>query len=352
LRLSRELVFVEPRKAVVRAAQEETLAPGTVLCRTILSGISHGTEFNMWLGAAPRFSKGWDEELRLYSSDIPPKMYPVRPGYETVALVEEVAPGVRHLCPGDLVWLDRPHRDWHIVPESEAAEYKLPQNMPAEQGIFVALTRVALTAIHDSGVKVGESAVVVGLGAVGLLIAQIARLAGCYPVIGVDPKLSRRRLANDYGFETLDPGADVDVARVVRSLTAKTGPSGADVVFEASGTYDGLALGMRTASVAGTIVAVSTYTGNAASIALGEEFHRNRLTLLASMSHNDCPPRGGYLWNFQRLMRTGIRLLADGAVDGRSMITHRLPLNRAADAYELISADPDVIKVALTYEPE
>lgn len=349
MRIGRELLFARPRQAIVQYIDDEELVPGSVLCKTVLSAISHGTEMNMWQGSSARFNIGWDNELRMYSARMPPKTYPIRPGYETVAVVEDTAQDVTRVQVGDLVWLDRPHRDWHVVPETEAQSYKLPPRMRPEQGVFVALTRVALTAVHDSGTRLGESAVVVGLGAVGLLTAQIARLAGCHPVVGIDPRPSRRRVAAEYGFKVFDAQPQDEVMRIRRSLTAGGGP-GADVVFEASGTYDGLALAARLAAVAGTIVAISTYTGQAAALDLGEEFHRNRLTFMASMSHNGCPSRSGPSWSFSRLMQTGIRLLADNTVDGSSMITHRLPLGAAPEAYNLIGADPEVIKIAFTYD--
>jgi 2-desacetyl-2-hydroxyethyl bacteriochlorophyllide A dehydrogenase len=336
---------------MVREAPLPEIGAGSVLCRTIVSAISHGTEMSMWAGVSPRFTTGWDEESRLYSEAAPAKTYPVHPGYETVARVETLGPGVTLVRRGDLVWLDRPHRDWHLVPEGEASRYRLPGQMSPEQGVFVALTRVALTAVHDGTVRVGESAVVIGLGAVGLLTAQIARHAGCDPVIGIDPVPSRRRLAGRYGIRAIDLGPAEDTARAVRVMTADTGNAiaGADVVFEASGTYDGLALGTRLAARAGKIVALSSYAGQAAALSLGEEFHRNRLAIFASMSHNDCPPRGGPLWTFGRLMHTAIRLLAGGQVDGSGMITHRIPLEQAADAYQLISSDQTALKVVFTY---
>ena len=75
-----------------------------------------------------------------------------------------------------------------------------------ERWLFVSLGAVALVAAHDARIKLGDHVAVIGLGAIGLLLVQMARLAGARRVTAVDPVAPRRELALELGAdEALDP---------------------------------------------------------------------------------------------------------------------------------------------------
>lgn len=101
----------------------------------------------------------------------------------------------------------------------------------------------------------------------------------------------------------------------------------------------------------GRVVTVASYHGDQNGLRLGEEYHRNRISLFSSMTVNGCSQRQHPLWSLERLNLTTRRLITDQVIKTKCLITHRLPFDQAAEAYELISAGPaDTIKVVPTYD--
>jgi 2-desacetyl-2-hydroxyethyl bacteriochlorophyllide A dehydrogenase len=313
----------------------------------VVSGISHGTELAWYSGQAAALHLGWDPQARIYRDGIAGRGYPVRPGYETVAQIEETGPGVTAVHPGQLVYLDTPHADLHIVSGTEAERGLLPDGSEPERAVFVPLARVALGGVHDAGISVGDVVMVTGLGVVGLLTAQIARLAGAGLVIGVDQYPQRLEAARLAGICPVAAGPGTDIADAVRAASAR---ADVDVAIEASGSYSLLHQAIRSVRVGGRVVTVASYHGDQSGLSLGHEYHRNRITLISSMTVNSCPQRGYPAWDLDRLNAVARDLILDAKLTSAELITHRIPFTEAAAAYHLIDSRPhDTIKVVLTY---
>ena len=106
-------------------------------------------------------------------------------GYEMVSEVVEVGPGVTEVTVGDLVHTGTPHQEETVldVAASLQATYPLvvlPTDERLERALFVSLAAVALQAVHDAEIKLGDTVSVHGLGAIGLLAVQMCR-AGRHP---------------------------------------------------------------------------------------------------------------------------------------------------------------------------
>lgn len=130
-----------------------------------------------------------------------------------------------------------------------------------------------------------------------------------------------------------------------------TGGIGADAAIEASGSYTGLHEAIRCLRVGGRVATVASYHGDQLGLRLGEEYHRNRITLISSMTINGCDQRSHPLWTLDRLNATARQLIVDRVVRTEGLITHRIPFERAAEAYTLITDTPQAtIKVVLTYD--
>lgn len=322
-----------------------TLGPTDVCAQTVLSGISHGTEVAWLKGQAAALHRTWDMNRRIYV-DGPGRDYPVAPGYESIGRIIEVGNAVTGIEVGDLVAIDGPHATCHLLTETTAAKGLLPSGTDPEQAVFLILARVALGGVHDAALQLGETAVVMGLGTVGLLAAQIAHRAGA-TVIGVDRHPLRVQTMQAIGMQAVLAN-DGDVADAVRQLV---GPAGADAAIEASGSYAGLNEAIRCLRTGGRVATVASYHGDQPGLRLGEEYHRNRINLISSMTVNGCPQRSHPLWTLDRLNNTARQLVLSGQLRTTELITHRVPFERAADAYALITETPqDTIKVVLTYD--
>jgi threonine dehydrogenase-like Zn-dependent dehydrogenase len=352
--VSRVLLLDAPRAAVVEEEPRRALRPGQLRVRALSSAISHGTELNLWRGSSPFGDRAFDRELRAF---VPaPAANGTRPrlGYEMVAEVAEVADGVAGFAPGDIVHAGAPHGEEAILDVSAArtATYplvKLPPGLPRDRALFASVGAVALQAVHDGRPHLGDHVVVVGLGAIGLLAVQMARLAGAARVVALDPEASRRELALALGAdEALDPSAEREGAGVA---VKRHGGRGADIAIETSGVTGGLHDAIASAGLGGTVVAVGFYQGGAEALRLGEEWHHNRLTLLSSMGAWGAPHRAYPAWDRLRVMETVMGLLASGAVRTDELPVRRFAFGDAPAAYEWLDAHgAEVVKVVLDYD--
>jgi threonine dehydrogenase-like Zn-dependent dehydrogenase len=341
----KEFVLVAPRTIEFREYSEPPLGPGEVRVRSIVSGIKHGTEMALYTGDTPFLTQRFDLECRLFLPEDNPTLYPHHLGSWLVGEVVEVGPGVTRFRVGDLVHGGLVHRPTNVARAEQL--YPLAPNMSPETALFTDPALFALNAVHDAQLKLGDVVAVFGLGAIGLLAVQMARLNGAMRIFAVDLIEARRNLARRYGADdALDPAAG-DVALAIKRATRNRG---VDVAMEISGSYAALHQAIRSVQVGGRVVAASYYKGSAAPLSLGAEWHHNRPTLISSMAVWGCPHRLYPLWDLERLERTAIDLLERGLLSTEGMVTQRIPYERAPEAYAFIASHPDeTIKVVLTY---
>lgn len=345
------LQLAAPRTLEHLTYTEGPLKAEEVRAQAVLSGISHGTEMNLYRGTAPFHEKHFDTDLRLFLPGSDRIEYLAYLGYEWVGRVVEVGSAVTHLQVGDLIHMPLPHRETHtFIPEdwpNRGRIEALPPTVSADEAIILALAGVALQAVHDAHIKTGDRVAIFGLGAIGLLAVQLARINGASWVDAVDLLPIRRNLAEAYGADrTLDPSAG-DVGYAIKTASPQRG---ADVAIELSGNYVALNEAIRSVRKAGTVVAGGYYQGGGTPLQLGEEWHHNRITMLSSMAVWDCPHRDYPAWNRERIHATVTDLLAQGRLKTEGLISHRIPFMQAAEAYEHIDQHPaDTVKVVLTY---
>jgi 2-desacetyl-2-hydroxyethyl bacteriochlorophyllide A dehydrogenase len=345
------LVLTAPRTLEFVETDHRALREGEVRLRTLISGISHGTELNLYRGTAPFASRSFDPQLRVFVPSEESRG-PAKLGYDLVGEVVEVGPGVDDMAIGDVLHTGQPHQEEPVVSLDQTTDFYPPCRFPrahVEKGLFVSLASVALVAVHDARIKVGDAVVVSGAGVIGQLVAQLARLNGADPVVVVEPHAQRRELALQLGAaEALDPSAgDQPVGYQVRRAL---GDRGADVAIETSGTYPGLHGAIASVGVGGTVVSAGYYQGGAADLRLGEEWHHNRPTLVSSMGVWGCPHRDHPLWDRVRIAHTVVDLICSERLVVEPLLTDRVPFRQAPKAYERLDNDPSsALKIALTY---
>jgi threonine dehydrogenase-like Zn-dependent dehydrogenase len=342
-----------PRVVGVRDYPTPQPAAGQVRVRTLYSGISAGTELTIYRGTNPYLDKEWDPRTALFLpgsrflSGSPTFHYPVDVwGYSEVGEVEAIGDYVSDLKIGDLVWGIWGHRSHAVLPADKLVGHALPAGLDPIISTFDRVGAVALNAVLASGVRIGESVAVFGLGVIGLLTTQLLVGQGT-EVLAIDTVPHRLELATKFGATpfSADDG-DGDIALRVRE---HTGGRGADRVIELTGAYPALHQAIRLAGVGGTVIAAGFYQGPATALALGEEFHHNQITLVASQI-SKVPVALRDRWNVDRLHHTVIRLCAAGRLDPMPLVSRVIPATRAAEAYELLDSPPaDLLQVILSF---
>jgi threonine dehydrogenase-like Zn-dependent dehydrogenase len=214
------------------------------------------------------------------------------------------------------------------VPHADRALQKLPDEVTDEAAVFLAdILPTGQAAVVRAGVGEGDIVVVVGCGPVGLMAILCARgIAG--RILAVDGVAVRRELAERLGADSVPPEY---AAEVVASVTNGLG---ADVVIEAAGSPGGLDASLRLARGRGVVSVVGAHFEPDFPLDNALMFERE-LTLRFSIGD---PNADG-----PRLLER----LADGELDPTPIITHRMPLSEAAEAYRLFDTR-EATKVVLT----
>jgi 2-desacetyl-2-hydroxyethyl bacteriochlorophyllide A dehydrogenase len=327
--------------------------------RTLYSGISAGTEMTAYRGSNPYLTRTWDPARRLFSDGGHTFAYPLRGwGYSEVGVVVEVAeeltdeltgeltgnPVAPALAPGDLVYGVWGHRSEAVLPTARLAQSVLPAESDPLHGIFVRVGAIALGAVLSADVHLGEHVAVFGQGVLGLLTTQLVILNGGN-VIAVDTLPGRLTLARAWGARTV--AAQVgDIAAAVRAQ------ADVDVAVEISGSYAALHEAVRTVGVGGRVVAAGFYQGEGVGLRLGEEFHHNRVHVVASQI-GGVPAALRDRWTVERLHRVFAELMLAGRVDVAPLVTDVVPAADVATAFRLLDEHPqDALQVVLDFRTE
>lgn len=339
-----EFVVTAERTIGFREYSEPPLKPDQVRLRLIVSGIKHGTEMALYRGKTPFLKKAFDPELRMFVAQEGHSLYPCNLGSWGVGEVIEVGAEVTRFKVGDMVHGEMAHRPTNVRPQDKL--FLLKPGMKPETAVFTDPTIFALGAVHDAQIKVGDRVAVFGLGALGLLAVQIARLNGAEEVYAVDTLDNRLELAKQFGADAIFNARTTDPALEIKKLTNK---KGVDVCIEISGAYPALQSAIRAVHVAGLIVTASYYSGNE-TIELGAEWHHNRPTIRSSMPVWGMPHRNYPMWDLRRTEETALRLLENGRLVTDPLISRRYRYEQAAEAYQFIDQHPEqTIKTLLDY---
>ena len=331
---ARSLWFAAPRAAELRPADAPPPGPGEVRVRALASAVSAGTEMLVYRGEVP-------EDLPL---DLPTLAgsygFPIKYGYAVVGRVLDTGPDVESPAPGDTVFVHHPHQEAFVVPAE--APVRLPGGLDPLLGVFAANLETALNVVHDTPLRLGETALVFGQGVVGLLVARLLTLSGAR-VLTVDPIEKRRGLSLSGGaHEAFEPGEDL-ATRVGEATAGR----GADVAVEASGSGTALQAAIESVADEGTVVVASWYGTKPVSLALGGRFHRGRVRLRSSQVGR-LNPELSARWDRARRMETVVGLL--GRLRLEELVSHRIPFGEAPEAYRLVDGRPEeTVQVILDY---
>ena len=349
--------------------------PGGLLVRTTASLVSAGTErMAMELGkkslagkarARPDlvqkvFQKLARDGMVATARTVFAKLDVPNPlGYSCAGLVVDAedapfAMGERVACAGAKV---ANHAEMNAVPRNLCA--RVPAGISDEEASFVTVGAIALHGVRTAQVQLGERVAVVGLGLIGMVAMQLLRAHGC-KVLGVDLDPSKLELAEALGCDAVArPGPEA-----VDMMAGLSNGRGADavVICAATTSNDPVALAGELARDRARIVAVGAVGMNLPR----RPYYDKELVFLQSRSYGPGRydptyeergvdyPIGFVRWTEQRNLESFLEAIASGAVNVKRLISHRFPIEKAEDAYTLISGatGEPFLGVVLTYGTE
>ena len=283
---------------------------------------------------------------------------PVALGYSCAGVVREVGRDAQDFQVGDRVACAgmnyASHAETIFVPKNLSV--RIPDGVTFDEAAFVTLGAIALQGVRTAEVKLGDSVAVIGLGLLGQLTVQILKAAGCR-VIGIDLEASKVALAAEFGCDAgVLRGDDVEFA--VKQFTDNFGAD-AVIVTAAADTNDPIEL----AGVIARDRAIVSMVGAVRMDIPRKVYYEKELQLRLSRSYGpgrydaDYEERGkdypiGYVrWTERRNMQEFLRLVAAKAVKLDRLITHRIPIEQAEQAYEIITGktQQSYLGILLTY---
>ena len=339
--MPRELVAVAVRTPVLREYADEPLRAGEIRVRTLFGAPKHGTELHIYRGDQLPDGHYWDGEQRLVlSREAAGSDFPQLLGNIAVGVVMEVGAGVEGIAVGNRVAGYGPLREtqrWVWNRSVYPGVRQMPPAMTWQAAVCLDPVTVALGGVRDGKVRLGDRVAVFGLGAIGLMAVQLARLAGASQVVAVDPIASRRAVALETGADlALDPVHD-DAGLAIRRATDN---AGVDVAIETSGAAQGLHHALRGLAFGGTVAVLAVFNEFRGGLNLGHESHRNRPVLVfpraESEPHYDHPR-----WDNQRLADAAWELLAAGRLKCEPVVQPVVSFEDVLEAYRAIDEHPE-----------
>ncbi|MEO2002498.1 MAG: zinc-binding dehydrogenase [Candidatus Poribacteria bacterium] len=332
--MPRELVAIAPRTPVLREYEEPSLGPDDIRVRSDFSAPKHGTELRGYRADSKDDTAPFDGKRRMHVGEPRESGFPRALGNIVVGTVTELGANVTRFNVGGRVFAHRPIRETHTGPAGTF--HPAPDGVSPEALVYTDPAGVALAAVRESHIRVGDRVAVMGLGAIGQMAAQIARLQGARWIAVSDPIPVRRELALQHGADiAVDPIAD-DVGTAIKDATDD---AGVDVALETSGNYAALNDGLRSTGYGGTIVSSAYYAGDARALSLEGEWHRNRLTIV-SIRDQSAPMRDHPLWDPLRLAVEAHALMVEGRLHVEGLVHPIVPFEECADAYRQIGETP------------
>ena len=349
--------------------------PGRVLVRAAASLISAGTERmkvdlakKSLLGKAKErpdlvkqvIQKAKTEGLMNTLTAVRAKLEALVPlGYSASGVVVGVGAGVEGFSVGDRVACAgagyAAHAELLSVPQNLCV--RLPENCDFTAGAYGTLGAIALQGVRLAEPTLGEACVVIGLGLLGQLTAQLLKANGCR-VFGVDLDESKIALAKSFG---LDAGATGDPKQQIMDWTRGRGAD-AVLITAATSSNQPIELAGEVARLKGRVVAV----GLVGMDVPRELYYLRELTLRVSMSYGPGRYDPAYeeqghdypfayvRWTEQRNIEAFLDLVAAGRVDVEKLTTHRFPIDEGEQAYKLVSGETKepYLGIVLTYDTE
>jgi L-iditol 2-dehydrogenase len=330
-----QVVFADRDVVTVRTVEVGEPEAASLVVRTRCTLISSGTEMSALVGRSTAIRRGL-------------RGYPVYPGYSNAGVVAAVGPGVEGWSAGDALVSETPHAAFVRARADLPTTLPIPAGLAFERAAFTTLGAVALYGTRRAAIELGETVVVLGLGVVGQLAAQFARMNGAWPLIGADLVERRREVALECGAdEALDAAEDLPAA-----IRVRTGGEGADVVLDCTGRAATVKLAAQCLRIGGRLVVVGSPHEEVTLEDVFDWIADKELTVSGvHQPKNPAEPNRFYRFSKGRERRMLLEWLHTGKLRVDPLISHRFPAEQAPEAFALIRDRPqEALGVLFTWE--
>lgn len=320
---ARKIIFTKPKTAELLQIETNPLKANDVMVKMEYTVVSGGTERANILGMQ---NAGGD-------------CFPKSLGYCGVGQVIEIGEKVENTAVGDRVLVYHgKHTDYNVVPESDVTKVE-DDAIDSLYAAFVIIASMGLGGVRKLEVELGESAMVMGLGLLGMFSVQFLRLSGANPVIAVDLNEERRNLALKLGADyALDP-SDEDFVKKVKEITMG---KGVNACVEVTGVSAAMKQALECASWMGRISLLGCTRISDCAIDYYTQVHRPGIKLIGA--HNFVRPKVEsypHHWTHHDDCRAILNMISTNRIDVKSIVSRVVKPEMAPEIYTELCDNKD-----------
>jgi 2-desacetyl-2-hydroxyethyl bacteriochlorophyllide A dehydrogenase len=319
---SKIIIFTEIHKAELLECEVQELQNDRVMVDMEYTVVSGGTERANIMGMENAGGNHFPKSL----------------GYCGVGRVIQIGAEVKSVQIGDRVLVYHgKHMKYNVIPESDVTKVD-DDSISSLDAAFVIIASMGLGGVRKLEIELGESAMVMGLGLLGIFAVQFCRLSGAYPVIAADLDPTRRELALKLGADyALDPSAPDFVDQVM----ALTKGKGVCATVEVTGVSAAMKQALECASRMGRISLLGCTRVSDCSIDYYRQVHRPGIKLIGA--HNFVRPKVEsypHHWTHQDDCKAILALIASGRVQVAPIVSRVVSPENATEIYNQLCDDP------------
>ena len=328
---TKTIQFVDIGKAAYSELETADPTENDVVVNMRYTTISNGTERDCLLGRRGSAALPYDPDEK-------PGGFPRILGYSGSGVVEWAGKAVTSVRVGDRVACSSGTHRKHLV-RPEQLVTKIPDSLSLSDAALCHIANFPLGAVRKAEVEIGQSALVAGLGILGIFSVQYLRICGAYPVIAADPKPERREMALRFGADfALDP-TRADYVSAIRDLTEGRMIQAA---IEVTGVGAALDQTLDCMARLGTVALLGCTRDPHFTIDYYRKVHYPGIRLVGAHA-GARPPHDSFrgYWTEKEDVETVIRLAAGGRLALGALVQETHAPAEAPEVYARLVSDPD-----------
>lgn len=318
---SKQIFFTAVHKAELLETDVRALEENEVLAKMEYTVVSGGTE-----------------RACIMAMNNTGKVFPTSLGYCGVGRVEQIGSAVKSVAVGDRVLVYHGcHAQYNIRPETDFTKVE-DESIPSLDAAFVIIASMGLGGVRKLELELGESAMVMGLGLLGIFAVQFCALSGAYPVIAADLNPARRELALQLGAtHAFDPSAPDFVEQVKRATKGK----GVKATVEVTGVSAAMKQALECAAPMGKISLLGCTRVSDCAVDYYQQVHRPGVKLIGA--HNFVRPKVEsypHHWTHQDDCKAILDLIAAKKVHVSPIVSRVVSPETAPETYDELCDNP------------